>query len=118
MKSESHQNEHRSSEELTDQYYRESLEIAQRMSERWRELREKIKKTPYLLAEYPELTEVDFLSHPPISGIQRWFESKIKTIENIAGNDINVKSRMMYRLKEDLERIQQQLNDVFRESGE
>lgn len=97
----------------SEQYQREALEVAQRISRQWQKLKEAVQSDPQLLANDPQLWEINELTRPPKSGIQVWFEGQVKWIEEHAGNDENAKSRMIYRLKEDLERIEKQFNDVI-----
>lgn len=96
-----------------DTYFRESVVIAQNISRRWKELRELKKQNPNLLVNYPKLDEIESISKPPKTGIQVLFESRVDWINNQAGNDDNARSRMLYRLKEDLERINQQLDQII-----
>ncbi|MDO8537010.1 MAG: hypothetical protein Q7R94_02075, partial [bacterium] len=86
-----------------DQYYQQSLEIARGLSRRWNILREKKKENPHFLAEHPLLEEIDAATRSPVSGIQSWFESQMKFVN--AQSDPEARSRMMYRVKEDIERI-------------
>jgi hypothetical protein len=106
----------RNSEEMPeqrfDQYHRESLEIAQEISRKWAMLRKRKKEDPNFLAGDPVLEEIDLASRPPKSGIQVWFESKLKFINTAAGNNPDARSRMMHRVKEDLERIKLEVENL------
>ncbi len=48
---------------------------------------------------------------PSSTRFQIWFEGQLEFIEKHAGDE-NAKSRMMYRVKEDLERIEGKVNDI------
>ena len=96
-----------------DQYYQESLEVAQELSRRWAALREEKKKDPNLFAENAFLEEIDAASRPPKSGIQVWFESKLNFVNTAAGGDPDARSRMMYRVKEDIERVKQKIDAIL-----
>lgn len=100
-----------SKEKNSEKYYQEALSIAQRLSRRWQELIEKAKKNPYLLSG--KLAEIYEMNRPPRSGIQVYFESKIDEIKKAAGGDENSESRMMYRLKEELEYIEKQVEEII-----
>ena len=102
-----------SPEERFNQYHQEALAIAQRMSQQWLSLREKLKTDPAVAAESPNLADIDSLSSPPVTGIQRYFEDKMERISATGGDDINAKSRMMHRLVEDLQRIELEFNIVL-----
>lgn len=102
-----------SSETRTEKYYNETLRMAQKLSERWQVLREKTKENPNLLAAYPKLEQVDSLSKPPVSGIQSYFEGQVESINKSAG-DADARSRMIYRLKEDLQEIEKELDEVLK----
>ena len=95
----------------SEQYQKEALEIAQRISRQWQKLIEKVKTNKYALAGEPHLQEIFDMNRPPQPGIQVWFEGQIKFIEEHAGDE-NAKSRMMFRLKEDLEGIEEKVNDM------
>ncbi len=88
----------------SEQYQKEALDVAQRISRQWQKLKGKSLSDP-------QLQEIYDMNRPPQSGIQLWFEGQIKFIGEQAGDE-NAKSRMMYRLKEDLERIEGKVNDI------
>ena len=94
-----------------DRYYQESLAIAQELSRKWKTLRDKKKKDPRFLAGNPLLEEIDAASRPPVSGIQSWFESQVRFVNT--QSDPEARSRMMYRVKEDIERIEQKVDDLI-----
>jgi len=107
------QNSMETPEDRFDQYHQESLAIAQELSRRWMTLREEKKKNPNLFADDPFLEEIDAASRPPKSGIQVWFESKLNFVNTAAGNDPDARSRMLYRVKEDLERVKGKVDDIL-----
>jgi hypothetical protein len=88
-----------------EQYKKEAMDIAQRISCQWQKLKD---KQPIA---YPQLNEIWQANRPPKTGIQIWFEGQLDFIEKQAGYE-NAKSRMMYRVKEDLERIEEKINDI------
>ena len=94
-----------------EQYKQEALEIAQRMSQKWEEFRKKRKANPHI--GNAKLEEIDDMTRPPVSGIQAWFEYQVKSIDEMSGNDEDARSRMMYRLKEDLEYIEEHLDSAL-----
>jgi hypothetical protein len=98
--------------ENSDKYYKEALSFAQKISKNWETLREKKKQDPNLLYGHPKLEEIDAMSRPPISGIQKWFESQVESIDTHARDDENARSRMMYRLLEDLQWIDERVQEV------
>lgn len=87
-------------------YQKEALEIAQRISRQWNKLKE---KQPI---GDPTLWEIWEANRPPKTGIQIWFEGQLESIEKSTGDE-NTRSRMMYRLKEDLERIEETVKDII-----
>jgi hypothetical protein len=93
-------------------YQQEAMIIAQRLSQQWQELRKKKKADKNLLVGNPKLIEIDAMSNPPVSGIQVYFEGQLKTIDEMAG-DPDSHSRMMYRLKEEMEQIEKSLNGIL-----
>ena len=107
---ESPQNFEETPEQRADKYYQEALEVAQRISQRWQKIREDKKSNPNLSLG-AKLEEIDSMTRPPVPGIRAWFESQIDLINRQGEGDPNTKSRMMFRLKEDLEHVEQQLDD-------
>jgi len=99
-------------ENISENYQQEAMVIAQRMSQRWQELREKMLKDPHLLASSAKLNEINAASKPPIPGIRTYFEGQIKFIDAQAG-DASSRSRMMYRLKEEMEQLEKSLDEVL-----
>lgn len=107
-----------SPESRAEQYYQEALKIAQRISQRWQKLREEKKENSNLLSSSPNLEEIDLMTKPPVTGIQAWLESRVKFIDRQAGSaegpeNAEARSRMMYQLKEDLEHIEQQVDQLI-----
>lgn len=100
------------SSENSKKYYTEALRLAQNLSKKWGTLREKKAQDPNLLYGFPKLDEIDAMSRPPVSGIQKWFEFQIQFISEHASGDENVRSRMIYRILEDLRRVEEQVNKV------
>lgn len=92
----------------SEQYRAEALVIAQRMSHQWKKLDGK------LLPENPRLSEIYQMTHPPKTGIQIWFDSQVNFIVTAAGNSEETKSKMMYRLKGDLEQLEKDFNEIVR----
>jgi hypothetical protein len=95
----------------SEQYQQDAMVIAQRVSRQWEKLVDKVKLDEHALAGSPQLQEIYEMNRPPQSGIQLWFEYQVKFIEDHAGEE-SAKSRMMYRLKEDLERIEDRVNEM------
>jgi len=89
----------------SEQYQKEAMDIAQRISRQWQNLKDKT------IAD-PELQEIWQANRPPKTGIQIWFEGQLDFIKQQAGDE-NAKSRMMYRVKEDLERIEEKMNNII-----
>jgi len=98
-------------QENSEQYRQDAMAIAQRISRQWRGLMDKVKSDEHALAGSPQLQEIYEMNRPPQSGIQVWFEYQVKFIEDHTGEE-SAKSRMMYRLKEDLERIEERVNGM------
>jgi hypothetical protein len=86
-------------------YLKEATDIAQRISRSW----QKLKGQKGLSRQLEEILE---MNKPPKTGIQLWFEDQVKFINQSAGDE-NSKSRMTYRLKEDLERIEGEVNELI-----
>lgn len=93
----------------SEKYQKEAEDIAKRISRSWKQLRE---KNPSFFDDDPELSDIEQLRSSPKSGIQRWYEGKVEFIENASGSE-DAKSRMMYRLKEDLERIEKRIERIM-----
>ena len=93
----------------SEKYRAEALEMAQRISQRWNEL----KGTD--LTDEQDLDRIYNMTRPPKSGIQVWFDGKIQLIEQQAGDE-NAKSRMTYRLKEELQKIESSVDRVLRKT--
>ncbi len=95
-------------ESRAEQYQQEAREIAERISQRWTELRGALEKQPHLLAGDPKLQEIDSMITAN-RGFLDLFEEKVKWIESHS-RDSDALSRMTYRYKEDLEWIEKSLN--------
>ena len=95
----------------SEQYQKEAMDIAQLISRQWQKLVDKVRQDKHALVSSPQLQEIYEMNRPPQSGIQLWFEDQVKFIEDHTGEE-NAKSRMMYRLKEDLERIRDRVNEM------
>jgi hypothetical protein len=93
----------------SEKYQEEALIIAQRISQQWKNLKEKVDANPNAI-HHPKLLEIYEMNKPPQTGIQLWFEYQLEFIKNATGNE-NTKSRMMYHLKEDLETIEEMFKD-------
>lgn len=93
--------------------YEDVLSIAQKLSHQWQELMDKVKSDPDALAGNPTLQEIYGYNNPPKSGIQSYFEGQMKFIEESSGGDENTKNIMLYRLKQDLERMEEKVNDII-----
>lgn len=95
----------------SEQYYKEAFAIAQKISQKWQKLVEKLKLDEHALASSPKLQEIYEMNRPPQTGIRLWFENQIKFIEK-STNEESAKSHMMHSLKEELERIEEKVNDI------
>ena len=96
-------------------YKNEAMAIAQRISLRWVQLKEKVEDNPSILTLNATFEKIYEMTQPPVTGIQRYFESNVKFIEEQAGDNEDAKSRMMHRLKEDMERIEEKVNNIIDE---
>lgn len=93
-------------EARAEQYYRESMEIAQKMSKRWEALRKKAETFPLT----GKLAEINGMTQTPVSGIQVFFEAQVDLINKSTASNADARSRTMQRLKEELESIEKLLN--------
>lgn len=96
-----------------DQFYKEALAIAQRISMVWKQLKQKVETNPGLLVTAtPDLNEAYDMTKPPTTGIQLWFESRVAFIRT-ATTDKEAKAKMMSDLKERLERLEEEVKDFL-----
>ncbi len=95
------------------EYYSRALLVAQNLSAKWKLVRQKLSLDSSFLNS--TLVEIDAMTDLKTgrSGIQNYFESQVAFIDRMSGSDVSARTRMMYRLVEEMESIKKRVEVIL-----